>query len=359
MISRTACLIARGTDPYRNLAIEKHLMDTLPEETAILYLWQNDHTIVVGRNQNPWYECRVNEFLESGGKIARRLSGGGAVYHDLGNLNFTFILPKIEFDVARQLSVIRMAVGAFDLEAYLSGRNDLLIGDRKFSGNAFYKAGHSAYHHGTLLVNCNMQTLAGYLIPSEKKLQYHGVQSVQSRVLNLCSLVPEMTVDSLECELIRAFTAVYKHAPAMLDERMLDQHTLSMIAEQFSDPEWIYPEALPYTFTVTERFPWGSVTVKLLVDNGVIRNARLFTDAMEAGLFSLLEQALTGCPYLISAINGRLRQKLELLRDHQLLQMAGDVGVLICGRIRELDRNAQHEAAAAQEGGDAPTGQGG
>lgn len=346
MIRRTACLIARGTDPYRNLAIEKHLMDTLPEETAILYLWQNSHTIVVGRNQNPWYECCVEEFLESGGKIVRRLSGGGAVYHDMGNLNFTFILPKTDFDVPRQLSVIRMAIAAFDLEALPSGRNDLLIGDRKFSGNAFYKAGHSAYHHGTLLVDCDMKLLGSYLIPNEKKLQYHGVQSVQSRVLNLKTLVPEMTIEGLQRELFRAFSAVYKQKPAVLDEMMLDQHTLDTIAKQFSDPEWIYPKSLPYTFTVSERFPWGGVTVKLLVENGVIRNAKLFTDAMEAGLFTLLEQALTGSPYLISAINGRLKQKLELLRDHQLLQMAGDVGVLICGRIRELDRNAQQEATA-------------
>ena len=347
MIRRTACLIARGTDPYRNLAIEKHLMDTLPEETAILYLWQNSHTIVVGRNQNPWYECKVDAFWESGGRIVRRLSGGGAVYHDLGNLNFTFIVPKTEFDVPKQLSVIRLAVGSFGLEAYHSGRNDLLIGDRKFSGNAFYKAGHSAYHHGTLLINCDMGVLASYLTANRSKLQAHGVQSVASRVVNLAALNPDVTVDALERELYRAFTAVYQHSPALLDEMMLDQRTLATITAQFADPDWIYPESLPYTFTVDERFPWGSVTVKLLVENGVIRHAKLFTDAMEAGLFTLLEQALTGCPYLISAINGRFHQKLELMRDQQLLQMAGDVSVLICGRIRALDR-AQQDA-----GGDA------
>ncbi len=346
MIRRTACLIARGTDPFRNLAIEKHLMDTLPDETAILYLWQNSHTIVVGRNQNPWYECRVNEFLESGGRIVRRLSGGGAVYHDMGNLNFTFILPKTEFDVPRQLGVIRLAVGAFNLEAHHSGRNDLLIGERKFSGNAFYKAGHSAYHHGTLLVDCDMSVMAGYLTANKSKMQSHGVQSVASRVVNLASLNPALTVEALQRELYGAFSVVYKHRPTVLDEMMLDQPTLDALAAQFADPGWIYPEALPYTFTVEERFPWGGVTVKLLVENGVIKHARLFTDAMEAGLFTVLEQALTGCPYLISAINDRMRQKLDMLRDQQLLQMSGDVCVLICGRIRALDRSAQHEAGA-------------
>ncbi len=346
MIKRTACLIARGTDPYRNFAIEKHLMDTLPDETAVLYLWQNANTIVIGRNQNPWYECRVEEFLQSGGRIARRLSGGGAVYHDKGNLNFTFVLPKTEFDVPRQLSVIRLAVSAFRLEAFLSGRNDLLIGERKFSGNAFYKSGHSAYHHGTLLVDCDMATMSEYLTPSSQKMQYHGVQSVPSRVVNLSTLAPEMTVELLERELFRAFAAVYRCQPAVLDERMLDHPTLNLLTAQFADPEWIYPRELHYTFSVSERFPWGEVTVKLLVEDGVIRNARLFTDAMEAGLFAALEQTLVGCPYLISAINGRLKQKMELMRDQQLLQMTNDVSVLICGRIRELDRYAQHDTAA-------------
>ncbi len=349
MIRRTAYLIARGTDPYRNLAIEKHLMDTLPEETAILYLWQNAHTIVVGRNQNPRYECRVDDFLASGGKIARRLSGGGAVYHDLGNLNFTFILPKSEFDVPRQLSVIRLALSAYRLDAYQSGRNDLLIGGRKFSGNAFYKSGHNAYHHGTLLMDSAMDVMGKYLTADQSKLQTHGVQSIASRVINLKSLVPDLTLDSLECELYNATATVYRCQPAVLDEVMLDQPTLSMLTAQFSDPEWIYPKDVDYTFTVSERFPWGGVTVKLLVEDGVIKTARLFTDAMEAGLFTMLEQTLTGCPYLISAINGRIRQKLEMMRDPQLLQMTNDVSVLICGHIRELDRSTPHDAVDTEQ----------
>lgn len=338
MIKRTACLIARSANPYRNLAVEKHLMDTLPEDTAILYLWQNQHTIVIGRNQNPWYECRVEEFLASGGAIARRLSGGGAVYHDLGNLNFTFIVPKGEFDIPRQLSAVAMAISSFGLRPEPSGRNDLHIGGRKFSGNAFYKAGSSAYHHGTLLVNCNLEVMGGYLTADEKKLRQHSVASVPSRVVNLATLCPQMTVGDMQQALYRAFGKVYKKEPVMLDEAMLDKPTLQAIAAQFEDENWIYPEALPYGFTVSERFPWGSVTVKLQVEGGIIRAAKIFTDAMEASLFTRMEQALPGAPYLISSINSRLTQKLQLLTDPALLQIAGDVCALICGRMKAIDR---------------------
>lgn len=342
MIRRTACLIARGVNPYHNLAVEKHLMDTLPEDTAILYLWQNQHTIVIGRNQNPWYECKVEEFLTSGGTIARRLSGGGAVYHDLGNLNFTFIVPKSVFDIPRQVSVVSMAVGAFGLHPEPSGRNDLLLEGRKFSGNAFYKAGSSAYHHGTLLVNCNLGMMGRYLSVDEKKLRQHSVTSVPARVVNLASLCSSMTIRDMQEALYFAFAKVYKKDPVMLDEYMLDGPTLRKIAAQFEDENWIYPAALPYGFTVSERFPWGGITVKLQVEGGIIRAAKIFTDAMEASLFTRIEQALPGSPYLISAINSRFSQKLEMLTDTTLLQMAGDVCALICGKMKAIDRG--HES---------------
>lgn len=342
MIRRTACLIARGADPYHNLAVEKHLMDTLPEDTAILYLWQNQHTIVIGRNQNPWYECKVEEFLRSGGSIARRLSGGGAVYHDLGNLNFTFIVPKSEFNVLKQLSVVSMAVGAFGIRAELSGRNDLQANGRKFSGNAFYKAGRSAYHHGTILFDCNMDCMTHYLTVEEKKLQNRGVKSVSSRVVNLKSLCEELSLADLQNALYHAFARVYRSEPVLLDEYMFDGPTLGRLTKEFASNDWVYPTALPYTFTVTERFPWGGVTVKLLQEGGIIRKAKVFTDAMEASLFTRIEQALTGSPYLISAIGSRFEQKLELLTDPALLQMADDVCALICRRMRAMDRANEH-----------------
>jgi len=325
-------------DPYHNLAVEKHLLDTLPNETAILYLWQNQHTIVIGRNQNPWYECKVEEFLESGGKIARRLSGGGAVYQDLGNLNFTFIVPKAEFDIARQVSVVAMAVGAFGIPVEMGARNGLYAGGRKFGSNSFYKAGHSAYHHGTILMDCNLDMMAQYLSADSGSFRQPAMKNVPGWVVNLKSLCPEIDALMMQEALFYAFGKNYRNTPAMLDEFMLDGPTLGRITDQFEDHNWVYPAALPYGFTISERFPWGVVTVKLQVEGGVIRAAKIFTDAMEATLFDRVEQGLTGSPYLISAIGSRLEQKLELLTDVTLRQMAGDVCALICGKMRAMDR---------------------
>ena len=344
MIRRTACIVARSTDPYRNLAIEKQLLDTLPEETAILYLWQNAHTIVCGRNQNPWYECKVKEFLGDGGKIAKRLSGGGAVYHDMGNLNFTFLVPRADFNIPRQLSVIQAAVANYRLQAMFTGRNDLQIGDRKFSGNAFYASGQNAYHHGTILVDVDTSVMARYLTADQKKLQNRGVRSVPSRVINLKALAPDITIDSLEETLFRSFAKIYGYKPTILDEKMMDQPTINKLTELYAGASWIYPKEMPYTFSVEERFPWGGIAVHLLVEDGMIRDAKFFTDAMEAGLFAVLEQSLVGSPSLVSSITGRLRQKQEMIRDESLKQMVGDIGTLICSHIRAGGRDAYQKA---------------
>jgi lipoate-protein ligase A len=334
--------MARGNDPYHNLAVEKHLMDTLPEDMAILYLWQNQHTIMIGRNQNPWQECKVEEFLRSGGQIARRMSGGGSVYHDLGNLNFTLILPKSDFDVFRQLSVISQAAGMFGIRAELSGRNDLQAAGRKFCENAFYKAGYGAYHHGTILWNTNMDCMTHYLTAEGRKPQNQGVIGAPARMANLKTLSGGMTIPGLREALCRAFSHVYEYEPTVIDEYMLDAPSLSRLTAEFSSNEWLYPEALKYSFTAAERFPWGGVTVKLLHEDGVIRKTKIFTDAMEASLFLRIEHALIGSPFLISAIGSRFEQRLDLLTDPALLQMAQDVCALICGKMRAMDRANDH-----------------
>ena len=130
-------VITTSFNPWFNLAIEEFLVNNVKDDETILYLWQNKDTVVIGSNQNPWKECDVNKIEEDKVKLARRLSGGGAVYHDIGNLNFTFIMKKYKYDEDKQLNVVLNAINSFGMEAKFSGRNDLLLSGKKFSGNAY------------------------------------------------------------------------------------------------------------------------------------------------------------------------------------------------------------------------------
>ena len=160
-------------DPYFNLAMEKWLCDHL-DGRRILYLWQNEHTVVIGKNQNPLKECRLAALKQDGGLLARRCSGGGAVYHDLGNLNFTFLVREADYSVPRQLEVILHALNALGIPAERSGRNDILADGRKCSGNAFYRSEGRCYHHGTLLVDVDRAAMSRYLTVDPAKLAAKG-----------------------------------------------------------------------------------------------------------------------------------------------------------------------------------------
>lgn len=202
MINSIKIVRGDGFNPYYNLAQEEYLTTTVNKGELIIYLWQNKHTIVIGRNQNAWQECHVEKFIQDGGKIARRLSGGGAVYHDLGNLNFTFCVRKEDYDIDRQLSVILTAVQALGIKAEKTGRNDITIEQKKFSGNAFYKQGDFCYHHGTLLLSVDSEQMLKFLNVDKAKLQSKGVDSVKSRVINLKEYNANITVESM-CKQIK------------------------------------------------------------------------------------------------------------------------------------------------------------
>ena len=221
-------------DPFLNLATEQHLLDTVEGGCCLLYLWQNQNTVVIGKNQNPWAECRASLLESEGGHLARRLSGGGAVFHDLGNLNFTFLVPTEDYDLGKQQRVLLEACQSFGIPAELSGRNDLTADGRKFSGNAFYHNGPRSYHHGTLLVNVDGEKLSRYLTPTRAKLEAKGVPSVRSRVVNLMELCPSLSIDGLKKALVEAFEKVYglKSAPRILTEA--DTARIGSLREQYA-----------------------------------------------------------------------------------------------------------------------------
>ena len=307
MIRSIALYRGVSHDPHYNLAVEQHLLENVKEGQCILYLWQNQNTVVIGRNQNPWKECRTTLLNEEGGHLARRLSGGGAVFHDLGNLNFTFLVPQSDYDLDRQLSVIQEAVRSLGIPAEKSGRNDILSEGRKFSGNAFFKHNGKAYHHGTLLVDVDMGKLSRYLNPSKAKLKSKGVDSVRSRVVNLKEIDPDLTIDGLCGALTRSFAAVYGAQPEILTDKDLDMAGIQRLTERNRSWEWNFGAKVPFTCEFEDRFPWGGVQIQLNVENGVIGHAKVYSDSMDWAFVEQLESCLTGCRFLREEMARALR----------------------------------------------------
>ena len=284
-------------DPHRNLAVEQALLETVGKDACILYLWQNRHTVVIGRNQNAWRECRTGQLEADGGALARRLSGGGAVFHDLGNLNFTFLVQKHHYHLDRQLGVIVEACRLLGIPAERSGRNDVLTGGRKFSGNAFYEHQGRCYHHGTLMVDVDMSAMSRYLSPSRAKLEAKGVASVRSRVVNLRELKPDLTVAEVSARMEEAFQAVYGLRAELLESSVLDSAYVDALTERNRSWDWLYGRDIPCALQCGARFPWGEVELRLEVDSGMVRSAAVYTDAMDWSLAPAVEGALTGSPF--------------------------------------------------------------
>ncbi|MGI6175864.1 MAG: lipoate--protein ligase [Christensenellales bacterium] len=290
-------------DPYANLAMEERLFERFGAHGAALYLWQNAHTVVIGKNQNAWSQCRLEALIAEGGKLARRTTGGGAVYHDLGNLNFSIILPKQDYDLMRQLGVVLAALAAFGLKGEFVGRNDLLLNGCKFSGSAFRFDRMRALHHGTLLVDVNMDRLSRYLTVDAGKLRDKGIESVRSRVCNLKHACPALNVESLRMELAQAFENEYGKAVMLEEEQLKDAQYLAL-CERNASSRWLYGDNPSFTHGIQKRFAWGQVELCLQVEAGCIENAVLYTDAMD--VFEGLAEALVGCPYQSKAVAARL-----------------------------------------------------
>ena len=309
MIKKLQFYVSNTVNPYVNLATEKILFDTVDNETVILYLWQNQNTVVIGKNQNAFSECRTELLEKEGGKLARRLSGGGAVFHDIGNLNFTFISSTDNLDVAKNMQVIRQACLLAGITTELSGRNDILANGRKFSGNAFYNSKGHAYHHGTLLINADMERLGRYLTPPKAKLESKGVKSVRSRVINLSALSPSLTCDSMKEHLLAASEAVFGFIPEEIEE--ISRERLAPCAEKFTSREFIYGSPIPFDISCEGSLPFGNVKLELSVKSGCVVDLGLYTDALDSEISEAVKKALISLPFDLKAISDALLKALD------------------------------------------------
>lgn len=306
VIEKISYIESSVTSPYQNLAMEEYLLLHCLKDECILYLWQNQHTIVIGKNQNAWKECKVSKLEEEGGHLVRRLSGGGAVYHDLGNLNFTFLVQKDNYDVEKQTEVILRAVQKLGIQAEKTGRNDIVIDGKKFSGHAYYEHGAHCYHHGTLMVDVNKDDLSKYLTVSKEKLKSKGVDSVRSRVCNLKEYLPDLTIELLKEKLIEAFEEVYGKTASMIKEEDLNKSEFEKSKEKFSSWEWIFGRKIDFQYELSNKFSWGLVTLQFTVKNGKIDDIGAFSDAMNTRPIEEIPEYLKGIQYRKQAIQEAL-----------------------------------------------------
>ena len=305
MIRDCFLIESSSLNPYFNLALETLLLDHLQKHQCILYLWQTENTIVIGKNQNAWKECEVERFHQAAGKIARRSSGGGAVYHDLGNLNFTFVTNEEDYNVHRQLTVIQNALEELGIHAEISGRNDLMVEDKKISGNAFLKKAGRCYHHGTLLVTADKSKMTEFLKPSKYKLASKGVDSVRSRTANLIEFNPLITIDVLKSALITAFKKEYGMVKSLfISEAMKEE--IELLALKYASDMWNLNVREQSGVKIEQRFDWGEIQMNLQIEEERIQTVTLFTDAMDAELFEGVSQWLKGCP--LNELKGRIEQ---------------------------------------------------
>lgn len=245
----------------------------------------------------------------------RRGTGGGAVYHDLGNINFSFVADKSLYDVKKQLSVIQDALLAYGLHAEISGRNDLTCQDRKFSGNAFAKGQHNNLHHGTILIKTDAVMMQRYLTVDKAKLQKHGVKSVVSRVVNLSELVPELTSENIKKPLIASFEKVYEGKANTLDfDAIANGKEVQAIREHISSDDFLFGRWRQFKTTKKAQFPWGNVDIALHIDESksVITEAQIASDCLDTDIIEQAERLLKGCS---TKVTPAFDKDNEIIRD--------------------------------------------
>ena len=244
-------------DPCYHLAVEEYLLHHLKPGTCLLYLWQSENAVVIGRNQNPWKECRPGLLERENTKMVRRASGGGTVYHDRGNLNFSFIIDRDFYDRERQLRVILRAVRSFGIEASINSRYDLIVQGKKFSGSAHRFKKTTALHHGTLLLEVDKKNLYRYLKPSLHTIHGTSTPSIRSEVINLAEMPLSISVNDLKHAILFAFQKEYQTKASPLDLNSdIDMRVLPDFIKDFTTWDWHYG-----------RTPSFRIVCEILVEN--------------------------------------------------------------------------------------------
>ncbi|PIE54485.1 MAG: lipoate--protein ligase [Dethiosulfovibrio peptidovorans] len=308
----THCIVHRDTDPFFNLAMEEVLFDRSSQTAdGYILLWRNRPTVVVGRFQNTVGEVNARFLKEHGVSVVRRTTGGGAVYHDLGNLNYTFILPVRDrdskgLDFALYTRPLLEYLESIGVHAELTGRNDLTIEGKKFSGNAQHVSRDTMLHHGTILFNTCLEDVASSLSVDPEKFRSKGVTSVRSRVTNVAPHLPKpMSMEDFIDGLMEFFAAPFGgFIRGLSDEETEVIQTLR--DEKYATWDWVWGNSPPFSLSAERRFEKGKIQLYLDVRDGIIGDVAIRGDFFSEADPQQVEKALKGVSYRRNSVEKAL-----------------------------------------------------
>lgn len=298
-------IINKSTDPYFNLALEEYFLKEV--RGYFFILWQNQASVIVGKNQIVSHEVNMDILEHDRIPVARRITGGGAVYHDMGNVNFTFILPLGEQHIKESVERIVQALGAYGIAAQAEGRNDLLVDGYKISGMAQIETADKQLIHGTLLYDVDLDIMESVLTPSTEKTRKHGVNSVKSRVANIKRLRGmKGSTEEFFSFLKRYFMKSFELEERDITER--DQERIKYLSSKFEQHEWIYQAEK--TGGIYEN-----IEISLTLENNYIKQIRFWGDFIDVRNISMVERELQGCEYCKEKIESILEKNRVFLEN--------------------------------------------
>ncbi len=304
-------IVNNSNDPRFNLALEEYALNELFPGAELAIIWQNEPTVVIGRNQNTIEEINKAYIREKGINVVRRLSGGGAVYHDLGNLNFTFIVPSqknVVSNFEKFTQPVLRALQSLGVPAEFSGRNDLTINGKKFSGNAQYWSKDRLLHHGTLLFNSDLSVVQEALQVRVDKLVSKGVKSVRSRVTNIYPyLKTPLEIGEFKRILLEHMLQGNEHQHYELtttDLRRVEQ----LMETRYAKWSWNYGHSPAFALEKSRRFAGGQLNLKLNVKQGLITEIGIYGDFFGRRDVREMAQSLQGQQYEEVALRNFLEQ---------------------------------------------------
>ena len=313
-----------SNDGWRNLAIDGFFLESLKKDDIMLYLYVNANAVIIGKNQNAWRECNIDAMEKDCVQLVRRHTGGGAVFHDDQNLNFSFIMNEDQYDVRRQMGVIQKMVADLGMTAELSGRNDILIEGKKFSGNAFAASRGMKAHHGTIMVNTDLSRLSGYLNVSEKKMHAKGVTSVKSRVCNLVDFNSSVNVQTV----IELLKKEYQSEYGAYTDYKLSKQELARIEELYttqSSWEWRFGRTPAFDYQLEERFSFGEMQFLFQIKEGYILDVCVFSDALDTELVQMVRNHMIGVRFNPKDISERFEKDTTRPEYKEIAQYIGAI----------------------------------